>query len=182
MWFFNISPVGTFLSASDTMAWLRSAVGAAGGASKTGVGNLYHLFLNQGIDVCADPFNSFCYSPDNFSTFAFCGYHSYVDFGDYGRTYFTVEPYQAVNGCFGPTTDVTSATANVLSHEVFEAITDPNLNAWLGTGYPINNGGEEIGDQCVWVHLYPQKLSLVHPAYVTQNEYSNKYHSCVNKP
>jgi hypothetical protein len=69
-----------------------------------------------------------------------------------------------VNLCFSSAPDLISATANVLSHEIFEAITDPNLAAWFGNGYPIHNGGEEIGDQCVWVHLYPQKLNLLHPA------------------
>lgn len=128
------------------------------------------------------PFNSFCYSPDNLSTFRFCGYHSYVDFGDFGRVYFTVEPYQKVTGCFATAPDLTSATGNVLSHEIFEVITDPNLDAWFGTGNPINNFGEEIGDECVWLHLYPQKLNPAYPAYVTQNEYSNRYHSCANKP
>ncbi len=177
---YNTSSVGTFLSESDTFAWLHAAVGSAGGAN--GPGNIYHLFINQGIDVCADPYNSQCYAPDSAYNFTFCGYHSYVTFNDYGTVYFTVEPYQAVDHCFGPTADVTSATANVLSHEIFEAITDPNLNTWYGYGYPIDNYGEEIGDQCVWLHLYPQKLNFLHQAYVTQNEYSNKYHSCVDKP
>jgi hypothetical protein len=179
---FNSSPVGTFLSLSATQSWLHAAVVAAGGSSAAGAGNIYHLYLNQGIDVCADPSNTQCYSPDNPGTFAFCGYHSYVDFNDFGRVYYSVEPYQPVKGCFGTTSDITSATANVLSHEIFEAITDPNLDAWFGSGYPIDNYGEEIGDECVWVHLYPQKLNPKHPAYTTQNEYSNKYHSCANRP
>jgi hypothetical protein len=179
---FNSSPVGTFLSEAATFNWLHAAVGAVGGAGASGTGNIFHLYLNAGIDVCADPYDSICYSPDNLPTFYFCGYHSYVDFGDYGRVYFTVEPYQQVNGCFLSAPDLTSATANVLSHEIFEAITDPNLDAWYGGGYPINNTGEEIGDECVWLHIYSQKLSPLHPAYWTQNEYSNKYHACVNKP
>lgn len=180
--FYSGTSVGTFLSASDIVNWVHAAVGLAGGASAAGPGNLYHLYLNAGIDTCLDTGDTICYAPDGAYNFLFCGYHSYVTFGDFGTVYFTVEPYQAVDHCYGPTADITSATANVLSHEIFEAITDPNLDAWFGTGYPINNGGEEIGDQCVWVHLYPQKLNLRHQAYVTQNEYSNKYHSCVDKP
>ncbi len=179
---YNTSSVGTFLSAADIITWLHAAVGSAGGASAAGSGNLFHLYLNAGIDTCIDDGNTICYSPDNFGTFAFCGYHEYADFGDYGRVYFTVEPYQAVNGCYGSTADLTSATANVLSHEIFETITDPNLDAWYGTGYPLNNFGEEIGDECSWLYLYPQKLNRRHPPYITQNEYSNKYHACVNKP
>jgi hypothetical protein len=185
----DVSPVVGPVNLTGTLSLLLAAVNAAAGlpgesiASVTGPGNIYHLFFNQGIDVCMDNGDTICYSPDNLSTFAFCGYHSYTDFGgSYGRVYFTVEPFQAVNGCFGATGDLTSATANVLSHELFEAITDPNLDAWQGGGYPLDNLGEEIGDQCVWVHLYPQKLNLLHAPYTTQNEYSNKYHMCVNKP
>jgi hypothetical protein len=180
---YNGSPVGTFLGASDIIAWLHAAVGGAGGASAAGPGNLFHIYLNAGIDTCIDDLNMFCYSPDNFPTFYFCGYHEYVDFMDYGRVYFTVEPYQAVYGCYGSaTSDLTSATANVLSHEIFETITDPNLDAWFGTGNPLNNFGEEIGDECSWLNLNPQRLHRRHPIYVIQNEYSNKYHACVNKP
>jgi len=175
-----VSPVNW----STTLQWLHAAVGSAGGASVAGSGNIYHLFFNQGIDVCQDDGDTICYSPDNLPTFAFCGYHAYADFvGDYGRVYFTVEPYQAVPGYFGTTSDLTSATANVLSHEIFEAITDPHFDAWYGDNiFPINNAGQEIGDECAWTYLYPQKLNFLHPAYVTQNEYSNKYHSCANKP
>lgn len=172
---------------NDTLVLLGGAVSTAAGfagetpASVSGPGNIYHLYFNAGIDVCIDA--NTCYSPDNLSTFAFCGYHAYADFGPpYNRVYFTVEPYQPVPGCFSSAPDLTSATANVLSHEIFEAITDPDLDAWYGTGYPLGNYGEEIGDQCVWVNIYPQKLKAGHQAYYTQNEYSNKYHSCVNRP
>jgi hypothetical protein len=85
-----------------------------------------------------------------------------------------------VTGCFGPTADLTSATANTLSHEIFEAVSDPNLDAWYGNyTFPLNNFGEEIGDECAWAHLFPQKLGK--NTYVTQNEYSNKSHSCAAK-
>jgi len=110
---FSTSPVGTFLSEADTFAWLSAAVGTAAGlagntaASVTGSGNVYHLYTAAGTDICADPSNTQCYSPDNLSTFAFCGYHSWVDFGPpYNRVYFTVEPYQAVNGCFSSPPDL----------------------------------------------------------------------------
>jgi hypothetical protein len=179
---YNGSPVGTFLSMTDTLGWLHAAVTAAakGGTPPTGYGNIYHIYLNAGIDVCADPYNSECYAPDLLYDFVFCGYHSYVNFGDYGHTLFTVEPFQQVNGCFASAPDLTSATGNVLSHEIFEAITDPDLNAWYGFGYPIPNSGMEIGDECVWRYLFPQKLGL--HTYTTQNEYSNKYHSCADVP
>jgi hypothetical protein len=90
--FFNATPVGTFLSAADTVGWLHGAVALAGGASAAGRGNLYHLYLNAGIDTCLDGGNSICYSPDNPPTFFFCGYHSYVDFGDFGRVYSPSNP------------------------------------------------------------------------------------------
>lgn len=183
----NGIPVPTFFSQADTFSWLLAAVNTAASipgnsaASVTGPGNVYHLYFVAGTDVCADPANTECYSPDHGATFVFCGYHSWVDFGfPYNKVYFTVEPYQAVSGCFGPTADVTSATANTLSHEIFEAISDPDLDAWYGNNSsPLYNVGEEIGDQCSWTHLFPQKLGK--NTYVTQNEYSNKSHSCAAK-
>jgi len=183
----NGSPVPTFFSQADTFTWLEAAVNAAAAipgnsaASVTGPGNIYHLYFVSGTDVCADASNTECYSPDNLPTFAFCGYHSWIDFGPpFNRVYFTVEPFQAVTGCFGPTADLTSATSNTLSHEIFEAISDPDLDAWYGNNtFPLNNFGEEIGDECAWAHLFPQKLGK--NTYVTQNEYSNKSHSCAAK-
>jgi hypothetical protein len=38
------------------------------------------------------------------------------------------------------------AAASITSHEITEAITDPNLNAWF------TSGGSEIADICAWTY------------------------------
>ncbi len=46
-----------------------------------------------------------------------------------------------------PNGDVPSdAAVNVASHEITEATTDPELNAWWDSA-----NGEEIGDLCAWM-------------------------------
>jgi hypothetical protein len=131
-------------------------------------GVFYHIFLNQGIDTCmADGVT--CYSPDGqHGNFAFCGYHTYPVIGGV-PVFFTVEPYQAVNGCYGNGSNIVSATANVLSHETFELITDPALNAWY------NTAGAEIGDICNFV-LFTFPVNSTN--YTIQLEYSNTYGAC----
>src|SRR5207237_687341 len=58
------------------------------------------------------------------------------------------------------------------SHEVFELITDPDLNAWYRT-----SDGEEIGDICAWQIANP--INLNGRSYAIQKEYSNLDHGCV---
>jgi len=67
----------------------------------------------------------------------FCGYHSP------GANYaYAVVPYPSCTGCGFASTIFDSMTV-VASHELCEAITDPNLDAWYD-----DNTGEEIGDIC----------------------------------
>ncbi len=151
----------------------------------SGYQNIYHLFFPQGIDVCTAEGNGVaCYSPDNPSTFAFCGYHGYLNFGDLGHAIFSVEPYDNVSGCSVPTQPAgispngprIDSMANVLSHEIFEAISDPDLNAWYNHRGVL--GGAEIGDECAWVFALPA-VSLNGNPYQIQSEYSNLQHACI---
>jgi hypothetical protein len=56
------------------------------------------------------------------------------DFSDIGHVLFSVEPYQNVPGCSvgtpSPNGVVVDSQASVLSHEMFETITDPDGTAW----------------------------------------------------
>ena len=100
---------------------------------QSGYSNIVHVFLPRGIDTCFD-LTSICYSPDNAPSFFFCAYHGAVVFNDIGHILFSVEPYQNVPGCQvatpTPNGDLVDSTASVLSHEFFETITDPDLDAW----------------------------------------------------
>ena len=161
------------------------------GATKLSVQNSYsnilHVFLPRGVDTCFD-LTSICYSPDNPSSFFFCAYHGAVWFNDIGHILFTVEPYQNVPGCQvatpTPNGDLVDSTASVLSHETFETITDPDLNAWWSQASLIE-WGAEIGDICEPIvnsgSQFLDPVFLINGKnYKIQLEYSNKFHACTH--
>ncbi|MFN8653952.1 MAG: hypothetical protein U0133_18780 [Gemmatimonadales bacterium] len=146
----------------------------------TGYENLYHVFLPAGTDMCISAGN--CYSPDNFNTFFFCAFHGSVTFRDPANpggtlhVIYSVEPYQDVPGCSpvaGTPHGTIDATASTLSHEFFEAITDPDLNAWFNF-----LTGEEIADLC---SAFSSDERMGGHNYVLQTEYSNRIHACTNR-
>ena len=146
----------------------------------TGYNHIYHVFLPPNIDTCID-LTSSCYSPDHPSTFRFCGYHSSANFGS-GPIIFSVLPYADVPACRitnGPNAsgghDLVDSTINVMSHETFEAITDPvPFTGWYSAYFD-----QEIGDICAQYWL-PTTLNGTN--YGLQAEYSNGYHACTNAP
>ena len=156
-----------------------------------GLGNIYHVFLPKNVDTCfesppGNPTNT-CYSPDNGATFFFCAYHGAftATSGNSRQTYlYTVEPYQDVGGCrnnvgnqplpngASPGVDPADPGYSTLSHELFETITDPLLNAWF-TGLD----GNEIGDLCA---SFDNFVTVNGHHYVLQSEYSDIRHLCVS--
>jgi len=153
-----------------------------------GYNHIYHLFLVPGQDICFDSKFSTCYSPDNPSTWYFCAYHGGAADSAGNVVFYTVEPYQNVNGCSvrpnTPNGQLADSTNSVLSHEVFELITDPTGEAWWNS---LDNGifGEEIGDECSFlfftstaVYFDPSLWRVNHRQYATQPEYSNAQHAC----
>ena len=156
----------------------------------SGSGHLYHVFLPKGMDTCMD-LTPFCYSPDNSPTWAFCAYHSYVTFAaPVGTVLFTVEPYQDVPGCAvatpSPNGQLADSTNGVLSHETFEAISDPVPGLGYINRYTPFYGGE-IGDECLALvntaaEFLDPTLTLNGKSYMAQLEYSNTYHACASVP
>jgi hypothetical protein len=180
----------SFCSQIDIMA-IALAASATGG---TGKGHLYHIFLPQGTDTCFAG-NTQCYSPANLSTFTFCGYHGAVTSGP-STTYFTVQPYQDVDGCAvstlspaPPNGQQADSTNSVLSHEIFESLTDPDLGSgWLAIN-SLNELGFEIADECQGPPDDSGHFDALVPVfainghrYKIQLEYSNKYHACSASP
>jgi len=146
----------------------------------------YHLFLPPGIDTCFDQTN-ICYSPDNLSSFFFCAYHTAV-LSSAGPIVFSVEPWQAATvdiggqkfyACTIPVKGfniLNSATASTLSHESFESWSDPLPNTgWFNTQY-----GQEIGDVCAY--HFEDVFASKGKQWFIQDEYSNSFHGCDNKP
>ena len=185
---------GATLSELDIAAIVHAVAEERG----TGLDNIYHVFLPMGTDTCAIvPAGSppACYSPDNPATFAFCGYHSAVEFSDIGIVLFTVEPWQGPgSGCeiatATPNGVLIDSTDNVLSHETFETITDPipGLGYFNLTGDILT--GQEIGDECVLFNFFtnspgqytPPVFAINGKNYAVQLEYSNTYHACASVP
>jgi hypothetical protein len=148
------------------------------------------VFLPKGVDTCFEnPLGTAtrtCYSPDNFSTYVFCAYHGAFRAG--AQTYlYSVEPYQDVPGCRNnvhnqPLPNAVSQAPNLvdpadpgystLSHELFETLSDPHLNAWYQ-----GLQGNEIGDLCA---DFDNFTTINGHRYVTQSEYSDVNHLCVS--
>lgn len=160
-------------------------VHAAARTFGAGPGQMINIFFKQGTDTCTtfggSLLDTACYSPDVPSKFAFCGYHSYIDFIDLGRVYYSIEPYDNVPGCQAPGPNTPSRAVNsmasVLSHETFETMTDPNLDAFY-----IRFGafaGNEIGDICAFRY---RNVTLNGKTYSLQPEYSNAFHACAVGP
>jgi hypothetical protein len=185
--FAQTNPGVTSLTINDVATLVHQAA-LVGGAGLT---HIYHLFLPQGIDLCTDANNTFCYSPDNSQTFMFCGFHSDVMFADTGDILFTVEPFQNVPGCAvappNPNGQLADSTNSLLSHELFEVITDPQGDAWVAESSGPE-AGNEIGDICEGAAnlsseaLVPSFLLTAGKTYQTQLEYSNKTHRCTSRP
>ena len=161
---------------------------AASRTHQTGYNHIYHVFLPPGIDECFDNTYTVCYSPDNFNIFYFCAYHSSVDFKDIGHVLYSVEPYQNVPGCHvapgSPNGRLADSTNNVLSHELIEAITDPDGDAWWNTA---SNAlyGNEIADECSFVTVGgfdPSVFNIGGKRYAVQPEYNNSSHACTVQP
>jgi hypothetical protein len=143
------------LTDADMQAVVHLVVSALG--YQNGYQGIFHIFLPPGTDECFDSTYTTCYSPDIPKSFAFCGYHNSVNFLDIGETLYSVEPSENVAGCNvppgSPQGQLADSTYNVLSHETFETITDPDGNAWWNTA-GLGLRGEEIGDECAFV-VYP---------------------------
>jgi hypothetical protein len=160
---------------------IKAIVHAGALAMGAGGEHVYHVFLPQGADTCFDQFPE-CYSPDHPSTFAFCAYHTAVNFSDIGTVLYTVEPYQAVPGCAVPAGSpngvLADSTYSTLSHELFETITDPIPGqSWVARN-SFQVFGAELADLCQGPYAV---LNLNGRLYELQLEYSNTYHACVDQ-
>lgn len=175
---FVASPMRTEASFTNNRATLQEIFQIVSDAVTTtgasGYTSIYHVFLPQGTEMCISEGN--CYSPSDPASWTFCAFHGSVNFGPTRHVLFTVEPYQGVPGCSIPGQTphgLIDATASTLAHELFETITDPDLDGW-------SNGlfGYEISDLC---SSFGSNQLLNGRRYFIQSEYSNKLHKCTDR-
>jgi Phosphate-induced protein 1 conserved region len=105
------------------------------------INTMFFLYTSSGEGSCA---GSSCSYTD------YCAYHSYfLSSGApviYANMPYADTNYCQVSGTPSPNGDpAADAAAAVVSHELTEAITDPELNAWYGQDL-----SDEIGDKCAW--------------------------------
>jgi hypothetical protein len=147
-----------------------------------GLNKIFLVFTSTGEGSCFDGTSSSC------AYTQYCAYHGY--FGSTSTpTIYANQPYADPNYCYyppggqnDPSGDPASdANVNVASHEITEANTDPELNAWWDSG-----NGEEIGDLCAWMFgTNSWDSGLANQMwnghfYDLQLEYDNHTSSCVN--
>ena len=103
---------------------------------------------------------------------SYCAYHGVVSGTSLS---YTDLPYMPDAGSSCGAGSVTGSALDGVSivegHELAEAITDPQLNAWYDTS------GSEIGDICAWTGLASINLHGVN--YAMQPLWSNRTNSCV---
>lgn len=146
-----------------------------------GLGKMFFVYTGIGEGSCFTSSSSSC------AYTAYCAYHGYYVSGTTPVVYANM-PYADPNYCYSSGTGQTSpnndipadAAANVSSHELTEAITDPELNAWF------DSGGNEIGDICAWDFglTYTWDGGLANEMwnghfYTLQTEYDNNAAACV---
>ncbi len=106
-----------------------------------GMNKIYMMYTSSGEGSCFATGSSSC------AYTAYCAYHSYTTLNNSYVIYGNI-PYGSQSYCQGsatmPNLDVGDLAANVATHEIIEAATDPLLNAWFDAG------GNEIGDKCAW--------------------------------
>jgi IPT/TIG domain-containing protein len=87
-------------------------------------------------------------NPDGTPRGEYCAYHASFSSGGSSVIYSNMADlpaYCSVSGS-APNSDLTAdSQISVTSHEFFESVTDPFINAWK------DSGGQEIGDKCAWV-------------------------------
>ncbi len=93
---------------------------------------------------------------------SFCGYHGHFTYNNQDIKYASF-PYLNCSACMLSGFSVADMLTIVTSHEIREAVTDPDLNSWYdGAGY-------EADDKCAWHNLYTTQNG----GFWVQPEFSN---------
>ena len=132
----------------------------------------YALFFRHGQSICDSTGSCSLVSG------GFCAYHSTMTLGGVTFTYQVMPDLTGINGC-GTGTDAQNTTA-VLSHELVETITDPDVGIATALAPPLgwySTAKGEIGDICNGQHGTFVGTDSV--TYTSQTLWSNVTSSCI---
>ena len=129
-------PYGTSLSDNDILSIVSDAIGS--GALPSDSNGVYFVLTSADVHETS----GFCSS--------YCGWHTRGSIGGSDIKYgFIGNPDQCPSGCEAQTTSPNGnagadGMASIIAHELEEANTDPDLNAWY------DHRGYENADKCAW--------------------------------
>jgi hypothetical protein len=150
----TVTPGGRQVTDAQIQATLQGWI-ASRTIPATTANTLYFIFLPPNVV-------SVSFGSQSCVAGGYCGYHDHI-----GNVYYAVVPYVSCPGCVFPGQLLDTLT-EVSSHELAEAITDPELNAWFD---PTTGPGDEIGDIC---NRQTTRLG----GYLVQMEWSNARSAC----
>jgi hypothetical protein len=166
----SVTP-GNCISDSQIQAEIGKVMGIKGWTG--GLNKVFFLFTSSGEGSCFNASSVCAYSP-------YCAYHGFFVNGSGQDVIYGNEPYGDASHCQpsgapSPNNDPPAdSAADLVSHELSEAITDPLLNAWFGADL-----SHEIGDLCSGYYGYLgwdgglANESWNNHFYLLQTEYSN---------
>ncbi len=127
---------GTSLTDSKVQAVVSSAISS--GRLPRDVNGIYFVLTSQDVNESS----GFCTQ--------YCGWHTYGSIsGSNIKFAFVGNPARCISSCaaqsIGPNGNAgADGMASIIAHELEEAATDPNLNAWY------DGRGQENADKCAW--------------------------------
>lgn len=167
---------GSTVTDAQIQAEVRKAQSVMGWSG--GLGHNFFVVTGAGEKVCD---GSGCSNTD------FCGYHGTLSDVSGAETAYESIPFPG-NGCLvettqGATDTVSNTAVNVVSHELFETITDPGVG--FGDYGWYDGAGYEVGDKCayIWGPISTTNgqgdiTTGAGEDYLIQEEYSNAASDC----
>ncbi len=159
----------------DLQQAITDAIAANPTWQAPGLNTMFFVYLPQGIEQCFSSTSCFALTSDPAYVLQkddYCAYHTYFN----GNTIYASMPYTASSTICGgfatyPNGRDLDLVLSPTSHEMFEANSDPLLNAWS------DSTGAENGDKCAYNYGYVApngvNLTLVGDPFQMQDEWSN---------
>jgi hypothetical protein len=177
----TITPINqnTLLNELDLQTEVAAQI-AANGLPTPDSDTIYMLHFPAGIGLMNGKGSYDCSVPNG----SFCGYHAN---GKSGATTFRFAAMPDVSqglcatGCLAPTGSVFDNLTATSSHELFEAITDPDDGTGWYDKQPQDaiSYHQEIGDICSYVYDDTMTIAGTGGPFIVQREWSNLYSGCI---